>query len=223
MLSRRRANSFALRSADFAAALRQLGSACDAACPSVSSALLPAISAPAAPSRDGLKCGRPEAIDGKLPLSDLLIQAPDRRPHPNGITATREHRLAFPLFRFELACRKHSRKPTTTGNSRGNSHAPSRTPHRRRHAQLRIGRAIAQAMPARARGCVLDVNEGGSGDRQRNLRGQRKAESFVLDVTKRDDCVAIARQIAAKVGQVSILVNNAGIARRNGMLGPRKP
>src|SRR5256885_1641701 len=46
-----------------------------------------------------------------------------------------------------------------------------------------------------------------------------KAESFVLDVTQREDCFAIARQIAEKIGQVSILVNNAGIARRNGMLG----
>jgi len=45
------------------------------------------------------------------------------------------------------------------------------------------------------------------------------AESFLLDVTKRDDCAAMARRVADKVGQVSILVNNAGIARRNGMLG----
>ena len=29
----------------------------------------------------------------------------------------------------------------------------------------------------------------------------------------------MAKQIADKVGQVSILVNNAGIVRRNGMLG----
>src|SRR5207245_2665022 len=46
--------------------------------------------------------------------------------------------------------------------------------------------------------------------------------SFALDVTSREDCVAVARQIADKVGQVSILVNNAGIARRNGMLGARE-
>jgi NAD(P)-dependent dehydrogenase (short-subunit alcohol dehydrogenase family) len=35
----------------------------------------------------------------------------------------------------------------------------------------------------------------------------------------RENCVAMAKQIADKVGQVSILVNNAGIVRRNGMLG----
>src|SRR5207302_11052143 len=46
-----------------------------------------------------------------------------------------------------------------------------------------------------------------------------KAESFALDVSKRDDCLAMAKTVADKVGQVSILVNNAGIARRNGMLG----
>src|SRR5205823_5900018 len=45
------------------------------------------------------------------------------------------------------------------------------------------------------------------------------AMSFALDVTKRDDCIAMAKQIADKVGPVSVLVNNAGIARRNGMLG----
>src|SRR5204863_9001210 len=39
------------------------------------------------------------------------------------------------------------------------------------------------------------------------------------DVTKRDDCIAMAKQVADKVGAVTILVNNAGIARRNGMTG----
>jgi NAD(P)-dependent dehydrogenase (short-subunit alcohol dehydrogenase family) len=34
-------------------------------------------------------------------------------------------------------------------------------------------------------------------------------------VTRRDDCIAVAGKIADQVGQVSILVNNAGINRRN--------
>ena len=46
-----------------------------------------------------------------------------------------------------------------------------------------------------------------------------RRRAFALDVTRREDCVAVAKQIADKVGPVSILVNNAGIARRNGMLG----
>ena len=41
------------------------------------------------------------------------------------------------------------------------------------------------------------------------------AESFVLDVTKREDCIAVAKRVAEQVGPVSILVNNAGINRRN--------
>jgi NAD(P)-dependent dehydrogenase (short-subunit alcohol dehydrogenase family) len=39
--------------------------------------------------------------------------------------------------------------------------------------------------------------------------------SFVLDVTEPDKCREVAAQIAAQVGQVSILINNAGINRRN--------
>ena len=38
-------------------------------------------------------------------------------------------------------------------------------------------------------------------------------------MAKREDCIAIAKRIAEQVGEVSILVNNAGIARRNGTLG----
>ena len=45
------------------------------------------------------------------------------------------------------------------------------------------------------------------------------AAGFALDVTKRDDCIAMAKQVADKVGQVTILVNNAGIVGRNGMTG----
>src|SRR5215470_3550365 len=41
------------------------------------------------------------------------------------------------------------------------------------------------------------------------------AESFRLDVTRREECISVAKEIAGKVGQVSILVNNAGINRRN--------
>ena len=84
-----------------------------------------------------------------------------------------------------------------------------------------IGRAIANGYAREgARVVVLDMNEKAAADVAREIRDAGgKAESFLLNVTKRDDCVAVAKHVADKIGQVSILVNNAGIARRNGMLG----
>ena len=84
-----------------------------------------------------------------------------------------------------------------------------------------IGRAIAAGYAREgARVVVLDVNETAAAETAKEIREAKgNAESFALDVTKRDDCVAMAKQIADKIGPVSILVNNAGIARRNGMLG----
>ena len=84
-----------------------------------------------------------------------------------------------------------------------------------------IGRAIAAGYAGEgARVVLLDMNEKAAAEAAQEIRSEGgKAESFVLDVTKRDDCVAVAKKIADTVGQVSILVNNAGIARRNGMLG----
>ena len=84
-----------------------------------------------------------------------------------------------------------------------------------------IGRAIAAGYAREgARVIVLDVNGTAAAQTAKEIReAGGKAESFALDVARRDDCVAMAKQIADKVGPVSILVNNAGIARRNGMLG----
>ena len=84
-----------------------------------------------------------------------------------------------------------------------------------------IGRAIASGYAREgARVVLLDVNEKAAAEVAKEIRdGSAKADSFALDVTSRDDCVAMAKQVAEKVGPVSILVNNAGIARRNGMLG----
>src|SRR2546430_17668699 len=87
-----------------------------------------------------------------------------------------------------------------------------------------IGRAIALGYAREgARVVLLDQNEKSAAEAAREIReAGGKAESFALDVTKRDDCIAMAKQVADKVGQISILVNNAGIARRNGMLGARE-
>jgi 3-oxoacyl-[acyl-carrier protein] reductase len=84
-----------------------------------------------------------------------------------------------------------------------------------------IGRAIVSGYAREgARVLLLDVNEKAASEAAKEIRDAGgKAESFALDVTRREDCIAVARQIADKVGQVSILVNNAGIARRNGMTG----
>src|ERR1700710_1711412 len=83
-----------------------------------------------------------------------------------------------------------------------------------------IGRAIAAGYASEgARVVLLDMNAKAAADVAKEIRDAGgKAESFALDVTKREDCVAVAKQVADKVGKVSILVNNAGIARRNGML-----
>src|ERR1700753_2611161 len=80
-----------------------------------------------------------------------------------------------------------------------------------------IGRAIAAGYAREgARVVLLDVNEQAAAEAAREIRDAKwNAESFRLDVTKREECVAVAKEIAAKVGQVSILCNNAGINRRN--------
>ena len=84
-----------------------------------------------------------------------------------------------------------------------------------------IGRAIALGYAREgARVVLLDRDEKAAAEAAKEIRDAGgKADSFALDVANRENCVAIAKQIADKVGQVSILVNNAGIVRRNGMLG----
>ena len=80
-----------------------------------------------------------------------------------------------------------------------------------------IGRAIALGYAREgAQVVLLDMNEKAAAEAAQEIRDAGgKAESFALDVTRRGDCIAIAREIADKIGKVSILVNNAGIARRN--------
>ncbi len=80
-----------------------------------------------------------------------------------------------------------------------------------------IGRAIAAGYAREgARVVLLDINEKAAGDAAQEIReAGGKATSFALDVTNRAECFEIAREIADNVGEVSILVNNAGINRRN--------
>jgi 3-oxoacyl-[acyl-carrier protein] reductase len=80
-----------------------------------------------------------------------------------------------------------------------------------------IGRAIASGYSREgARVVLLDINGKSAAEAAREIReAGGNAESFELCVTKREDCIAMAKQVADKVGPVSILVNNAGINRRN--------
>ena len=84
-----------------------------------------------------------------------------------------------------------------------------------------IGRAIALGYAREgAQVALLDIDAKAADDAaQEILSAGGKAESFVLDVTRTEDCVDVARQIADTIGAVSILVNNAGIVRRSGMTG----
>jgi len=79
-----------------------------------------------------------------------------------------------------------------------------------------IGRAIALGYAKEgAQVVLLDTNETAAAEAAQEIRRSGgQAESMVLDVTRRHDCTAIASRVAAQVGPVSILVNNAGINRR---------
>ena len=84
-----------------------------------------------------------------------------------------------------------------------------------------IGRAIAAGFAREGASlAVLDIN-GETAEKAaseiRNAGG--KAQAFTLDVTDRSACRAVAAQVADKVGAVSVLVNNAGINRRNAFAG----
>jgi NAD(P)-dependent dehydrogenase (short-subunit alcohol dehydrogenase family) len=86
-----------------------------------------------------------------------------------------------------------------------------------------IGRAIALGFAREgARVIVLDVNaEGASATAKEISAADGAAQHFALDVTDRAACGSIAEKIAHGVGQVSILVNNAGINRRNAFTADR--
>ena len=79
-----------------------------------------------------------------------------------------------------------------------------------------IGRAIAIGYAREgAKIVLLDLNETNANVVAREIRDQGgEATCFAVDVAQRDECIAVAKKVAEKVGQVSILVNNAGINRR---------
>ena len=80
-----------------------------------------------------------------------------------------------------------------------------------------IGRAIALGFAREGAQVVsADVNgETAAATAAEIAKAGGKAAHFTLDVADRAACRAVAADIVKKVGQVSILVNNAGITRRN--------
>src|SRR5581483_3128574 len=80
-----------------------------------------------------------------------------------------------------------------------------------------IGRAIALGYAREGASlAVLDMNRETAEKTAGEIRSSGgKAQAFALDVTDRAACRAVAGEVAQKVGAVSVLVNNAGIARRN--------
>jgi NAD(P)-dependent dehydrogenase (short-subunit alcohol dehydrogenase family) len=80
-----------------------------------------------------------------------------------------------------------------------------------------IGRAIALGFAREgAQVAALDINAEAAAETAKQIKAAGgKAESFALDVTNRADCQSVAAQIAGKLGPVSVLVNCAGIIRRN--------
>ncbi|MGH6619079.1 MAG: SDR family NAD(P)-dependent oxidoreductase [Alphaproteobacteria bacterium] len=80
-----------------------------------------------------------------------------------------------------------------------------------------IGHAIAAAFAAQgAEVVVLDANAEAAEAVCRDIRDAgRKAHAIALDVRDRAMCAGVAQQVARTMGPVSILVNCAGINRRN--------
>ena len=80
-----------------------------------------------------------------------------------------------------------------------------------------IGRAIAAGYAKEgAQVVVLDVNADAAAQVAHEIGAAGgRARSFQLDVTQREQCRQVAAEIGSSIGQVSVLVNNAGINRRN--------
>ena len=74
---------------------------------------------------------------------------------------------------------------------------------------------------AGARVIVTDMNAGTVEETARAVRAEGgEAWAFVLDVTSAEACKALAARVGAEIGQVDLLVNNAGIIIREGTSSP---
>lgn len=86
-----------------------------------------------------------------------------------------------------------------------------------------IGEAIALGYAKEgAAVAVLDANaDAGAGTAKAIQDGGGRAIFVAANVTDRDQCAAAAAKVNADLGQVSVLVNNAGINRRTPIVGDR--
>lgn len=85
-----------------------------------------------------------------------------------------------------------------------------------------IGRAIARGFAREgAHVVVVDLSAKGAGEAAAEIESEGgKVCHFAANIADRIACNALAVRVAQTVGQTSILVNNAGIVRRNVMTGP---
>lgn len=79
------------------------------------------------------------------------------------------------------------------------------------------GAAIAHGLSAQgARVVATDLNGDAAGRTARDIVAKGgEAWSYTLDVADPEACRILARDVETKIGQVSVLVNNAGICPRN--------
>jgi NAD(P)-dependent dehydrogenase (short-subunit alcohol dehydrogenase family) len=87
------------------------------------------------------------------------------------------------------------------------------------------GRAIALGVAAAgAKVIVTDVRQDTAQSTADEIKARGgKASAYQLDVTDAVACIALAKQTAGEVGQVNVLVNNAGIIIRETIDSPRAP
>src|SRR6185437_11506482 len=84
-----------------------------------------------------------------------------------------------------------------------------------------IGRAIALGFAREgAQVAALDINGEAAAKTAADIRtAGGSAKALTLDVTDRAACRAVAAEVSTSVGAVSVLVNDAGITRRNAFAG----
>src|SRR5580692_363733 len=149
------------------------------------------------------------------------------------ISRCRSCRRLRPLARFTLSVsaahiRPRARRVTASTIARCRRQAKGRAPMPgllRDHiavvtgAGSGIGRAIALGFAREgATLAVLDIETAAKTVADIHADGGR-AQAFALDITDRLACRDVAAKVAREIGQVSVLVNNAGINRRKAFAG----